>query len=85
MAPSATEGWIAGWLREHGETGGRDPADMIGEDFLELGMVSSLALIELVAALEDEFGIRLEAEQMQEQRFRTIGGLAAIVDEARGA
>jgi acyl carrier protein len=45
--------------------------------------LDSLALLELVEALEDRFGIVLEDEDFSEAAFGTVGSLAALVDARR--
>lgn len=41
-------------------------------------------MIELVEALEAEFGVRFREDQFQERKFATIRGLAEIVAALRG-
>ena len=46
--------------------------------------LDSLAVLELVSALEDRFGIVVEDEEFGGEIFETLGSLASFVDEKRG-
>lgn len=67
--------WLRAWFHERGVelTGASD------EDLFATGAIDSLSLLELIAALEKSFAIKLTDEDLQDPRFGTIAGLAAIV------
>lgn len=46
--------------------------------------LDSLAVLELVSALEDRFGIVVEDEEFGGEIFETVGSLAEFVDGKRG-
>jgi acyl carrier protein len=46
--------------------------------------LDSLAVLELVSALEDRFGIVVEDEEFGGEIFETLGSLAEFVDGKRG-
>lgn len=46
--------------------------------------LDSLAVLELVSALEDRFDITVEDEEFGGEIFETLGSLAAFVDGKRG-
>ncbi|SEQ12207.1 acyl carrier protein [Microlunatus flavus] len=46
--------------------------------------LDSLAVLELVSALEDRFGIVVEDEEFGGEIFETIGSLSEFVDGKRG-
>lgn len=48
--------------------------------FGSLPEFDSMAVVELVAALETEFGIEIADDEITGQVFETMGGLAAFVD-----
>ena len=48
-------------------------------DLLESGRIDSLALVELIYAIEEEFGVELQLEQLDAERFRTIGAIVLLV------
>ena len=45
--------------------------------------LDSLAVVELVVALEDRFGIAIDGEDVTAEAFETVAGLAALVERAR--
>lgn len=55
----------------------------IGNDdpLLGSGLVDSLGVLEVVAFLEDEFGLAVTDEELLPENFRSIAGLAAFVKD----
>lgn len=53
--------------------------------YLDEGLVDSIAIVELVAELEGEYGIRFAPADLQSVEFRTIGGLVRTVERLRTA
>lgn len=52
-------------------------------DLIEGGVLDSLALVELLFAIEQELGIEIPAERLEVERFRTLGSLEKLVGECR--
>lgn len=50
-------------------------------DLIEGGVIDSLALVELLFAIERHFGIEIPPDRLEVERFRTIGRLADLVAE----
>jgi acyl carrier protein len=50
---------------------------------IENHVIDSLGMLTLVSALEDEFGIDVEDEDLVPDNFGTIGQIAAFVDGKR--
>ena len=67
---------IRGWLQEN-VMGSRDVPD----DYLliENGVLTSLQTVELVMFLEDEFGIIVEDEELDEENFGSVNAIAGLV------
>jgi acyl carrier protein len=62
-------------------------ADSIAPDtrlFGSLPELDSLAVLELVTALEQRFGIAIEGEDLTAEVFETLASLSAFVDSKRG-
>lgn len=60
-----------------------DRADTLDASTPLLGALpelDSMAVMELVLALEDRFGIALEGEDVTSEAFETLGSLRALVD-----
>jgi acyl carrier protein len=51
----------------------------VDTDLIETGLVDSLALVELMAQLEEGFGIQVSLEDIDVDRFRTISSIASLV------
>ncbi len=47
--------------------------------------LDSLTVVTLIEALEDAFDVRFAARDANEDNFRSVAALAALVDEKRGA
>lgn len=50
-------------------------------DLIEEGVIDSLALVELLFAIERHFGFEIPPDQLEVERFRTIGRLVELVAE----
>lgn len=59
----------------------RDPAD-VGDDFrlIDMGGLDSLAILQLVAFLEDEFSLVLDNDDLTLENFETVGAIVGLVD-----
>jgi D-alanine--poly(phosphoribitol) ligase subunit 2 len=51
-------------------------------DLIEGGLLDSLALVELLFALEREFGVTIALETLDIDSFRTVNRIAEFVDGA---
>lgn len=49
-------------------------------DLVETGVLDSLALVELLVAVEEEFQIRFAPEELEIERFRSVGALVELVE-----
>ena len=68
---------IRGWLQDN-VTGGRDVSN--DELLIENGVMTSLQTVELVAYLEDTFGIIVEDEEFDEENFGSVEAIAKLVE-----
>lgn len=48
--------------------------------YLDAGHIDSLSIINFIVDLEEEFGVSLAPEDTQSDEFRTIGGLATLIE-----
>jgi len=53
-------------------------------DVIETGLLDSLALVELLAAIEEEFQIELPLDGLEVESFRTVETIAAFVATMNG-
>lgn len=77
-----TEPHLAELGRIFADVTGSEPADQ-DADLIEGGVIDSLALVELLFAIEQELGIEIPAEKLEVERFRTLANLAELVAECR--
>ena len=62
----------------------RAPSLHAGTELLDsLPELDSMASVELIVALEDQFDLEVDEEQISGEVFETIGSLAAFVDAQR--
>jgi D-alanine--poly(phosphoribitol) ligase subunit 2 len=54
-------------------------------DLIEGGLLDSLALVELLFALEREFAVTIALEELDIDSFRSVNRIAEFVDGARPA
>ena len=57
-----------------------DIASYEGEGLLEEGIIASLDIIEIVSALEDEFGIIIAAKNITKENFASVDSICALVE-----
>jgi acyl carrier protein len=51
-------------------------------DLIDSGVLDSLALVELLFALEREFGVTIPLEELDIDSFRSVTSIAELVGEA---
>ncbi|MCD2189017.1 acyl carrier protein [Actinomycetospora soli] len=51
------------------------------EDLLEAGLIDSLALVTLIVALEENFGVQLPLDDFDIERFRSVASMADFLAE----
>ena len=56
----------------------------VDTDLLASGLIDSLALVEMIMLLEQDFRIRVAAEDLDPEHFRSIARIAAFVQGQSG-
>ena len=54
--------------------------DYQGENMLEDEVITSLELIEIVSAIEDEFGVTISAKNVSRQNFATVDSICDLIE-----
>lgn len=54
-------------------------------DLVETAIVDSLILVELLAQLEEQFGVRVSLDDLHIDHFRSISTIAAFIQKGRRA
>ena len=52
----------------------------VDTDLFETGILDSLRFVELLAALEESFGVRVSVEELEIDDFRTLSRIAQFVE-----
>lgn len=76
MQPVERKARIAGFFNERGFH-----IDS-GTDLFESGAIDSMGVVELAMFLEEELNIRLDAEKMTAENFRTLEAIFELVEKA---
>jgi acyl carrier protein len=71
---------IEAFVRQSFEVAPDDPRFGREVDLFEDGYVDSIGLTELLAFIEDEFGIEVPDDELASDEFMTIDGMAGILD-----
>lgn len=53
--------------------------DVLACEYLDQGLIDSFGLIEMIMHFESTFDMRMDGDEMQQEEFRTIGGLINII------
>jgi len=57
-----------------------DDHTLLSVRYLDEGIIDSFALVEMIATLEQRFGIKFSAAELTSQNFRTLAGVIGIVE-----
>ena len=58
----------------------RDDVDVAREDLIDAGILSSLDIIQLIGALNDEFDLSIPATEIKPQNFNSVDAMAKMVE-----
>ena len=53
----------------------------VDTDLMETGLLDSLTLVELLAQLEETFGVSISIDDLEFENFRSIASIAGFVDQ----
>lgn len=75
------KGEIRDWLKQN-VTGSTELSD--DYELIENGVLTSLQTVELVMFMEQEFGVTVEDEELNEENFATVNDIAELVASKSG-
>lgn len=75
-----TAEWLLEWFKRRDSWPGHSPARPGEANYFEAGWIDSLGVIELIAEVEEHFGISFAAGHFQDRRFTVVDGLGEIID-----
>lgn len=67
---------VRAWLKQN-ITGGEDLPD--DYPLIDKGVLTSLQTVELLMFMEEEFGVTVEDEELNEENFATVADIAALI------
>ena len=63
---------------------GDTEADYLACYYLDIGIIDSIGIVQMIMEFEEKFKIHFDADCMQSYEFQTIGGLIQIIERIRG-
>ncbi len=58
-----------------------DDRALLSAAYLDEGIIDSFALVEMIATLEQQFGIKFSAAELTSHNFRTLAGVITIIEK----
>lgn len=78
-----TQDIVFKFFDEKGGIPGNGLQEKLACHYLDIKIIDSMGIIEMVTLFEDSFKIRMEAEDLQSNEFQTVGGLIELIDRLR--
>ena len=78
-----TQDIVFEFFDEKGGIPGNGLQEKLACHYLDIKIIDSMGIIEMVTLFEDSFKIRFEAEDLQSNEFQTVGGLIELIDRLR--
>jgi len=78
----STETILAGYIEKELAKGRKTKIDY-EEDLLSEGIIDSLGILQLVAFIEDEFGVHIEDEDVVLENFQSVSALTNYLNARR--
>ena len=73
--------WLRRWFEQREAAGAGWSEPWVDTNYFQAGLIDSLGVIELIADVEQHFGITFDESHFQDRRFATVGGLGEIINE----
>jgi len=67
------------FFKSKGKILGNSEEEYLNCNYLDIGLLDSMQLVEMIALFEDLFIVKFSTEDLQSEEFRTIGGLINII------
>ncbi|MFZ0319354.1 MAG: acyl carrier protein [Candidatus Sulfotelmatobacter sp.] len=72
--------WLKDWFGRRSKRGHEGTGEFLPDvDYFAAGWLTSMEVVEFVTEIEQKFGIQFSDDDMQDQRFVTIAGLAELI------
>lgn len=76
--------WLANWFADRAGVTIDKVKEHFDDNYFDLGYIDSFGFIELLDAVETEYGTMFDNEQFEDRSFSTISGMAEIILAAIG-
>jgi acyl carrier protein len=76
--------WLIAWFREK-NAGLANNRDLGRANYFAVGLIDSFGVIQLIADIEQHFGVRFDEDDFQKRGFSTVDGLAELIREKSAA
>ena len=71
---------VLDYFQSKGPLPGNTEDEYLKCKYLDIGLLDSMQLVEMIVLFEKEFKIRFLTKEMQSEEFRSIGGLIEILN-----
>jgi len=84
------QSWLEQWFIDKAKIdrtaiGGHGKKSLFDIDYFEAGWLTSMEVVEFVTEIEQHFSMQFSDRDLQDSRFVTIAGLAALISESTEA
>ncbi len=76
------EEWFIGKAKIDRTAFGKNEKEPFDIDYFEAGWLTSMEVVEFVTEIERQFSMQFSDRDLQDSRFVTIAGLAALISES---
>lgn len=83
MADRAVKDAVLTFLGSRNAIPGLTEKEQLACEYLDIGIIDSVGIVEMIVFLESEFDVRFSPVDMQSVEFRTIGGLVGLTERLR--
>jgi acyl carrier protein len=83
--PMNTKEIVLRFFDEKGGMPGKDLQEKLGCHYLDIKIIDSMGIIEMVCHFEEKFKVRFSPEDLQSEEFQTVGGLIQTIEKLRAA
>ena len=71
---------VIAFFQAKGEIPGKTETERLACAYLEVPLIDSMGIMEMIMEFEEKWQIRFSPQHMQSPAFRTIGGLVELIE-----
>ncbi|WP_187146545.1 acyl carrier protein [Nitrosopumilus maritimus] len=73
--------WLLEWFENNSDLKSNEILSSLNEDFLIKGWIDSFTFINLITEIEEKYKISFNTDELQNEKFATLDGLANIIGD----